>query len=161
MSCSIVVARSKNNVIGREQAIPWHAKGEQGLFKRITIGGTLIMGRKTFESIGRPLPDRETVIVTRNPDYEQGGCHTASGFDEALEIAKSISRPIHVVGGGEIYRLALPIVGIVHLSTIQMEVDGDTFFPPFPTDDFIETGREYFESNVDFLYQRFEKVSET
>lgn len=160
MSCSIVVARSVNNVIGRGQTIPWHAKGEQRLFKRITIGGTLVMGRKTFDSIGRPLPERETIIVTRNPDYEQPGCYIANGLDEALAIARSLSRPTHIVGGGEIYRLALPIADTVHLSTIQVSVEGDTFFPPFPTDDFIETEREYFESNVDYLYQRFERAGE-
>lgn len=154
---TIVVARAKNDVIGRGQTIPWKAKGEQKLFKRITEGGTLVMGRKTFDSIGRPLPGRETVIITRNADYSQPGCHVAHGFEEALALAESLGRTIHVVGGGEIYRLALPVVDIVHLSTIQIEAEGDTFFPPFPTDGFRCTASEYFESNIDYLYEKYER----
>ena len=157
MTRTIVVARSLNGVIGRGQSIPWHAKGEQKLFKRLTDGGTLVMGRKTFDSIGRPLPGRETIIVSRNPDFEAAGCHVAGSFEEALTRADKLDRTTHIVGGGEIYRLALPIVDIVHLSTIQIEVEGDTFFPDFPTPGFIEVDREYFDSNIDYLYQRFER----
>lgn len=157
MTRTIVVARARNDVIGRGQTIPWRAKGEQKLFKRITDGGTLVMGRKTFDSIGRPLPGRETVIITRNADYSQPGCHIAHGFDEALSLADSLNRTVHIVGGGEIYRLALPVVDIVHLSTIQLDAEGDTFFPSFPTGDFTLVESEYFESNIDYLYEKYER----
>ncbi len=160
MTRTIVVARARNNVIGQGQTIPWRAKGEQKLFKRITDGGTLVMGRKTFDSIGRPLPGRETVIVTRNPEYAQAGCFTALSFDDALKQADAIGRTTHIVGGGEIYRLALPLVDVVHLSTIEVEPEGDTFFPEFPTDDFRLVEREFFESNINYLYEKYERVSQ-
>ncbi len=154
---SIVVARSLNNVIGHGQEIPWRVKGEQALFREITLGGTLVMGRKTFESIGRPLPGRETIIVTRNTEYAFEGCHTAPSLESALAKAEQLGRPVHIVGGGEIYAQALPIVDTVHLSTIQAEFDGDVFFPTFPTADFVEVEQKLFTSNIDYLYQRFER----
>lgn len=160
MVVTIVVARATNDVIGRGQSIPWRAKGEQKLFRRITDGGTLIMGRKTFDSIGRPLPGRETIIITRNPDYAQPDCHIVNSFEAALALADTLARDVHVVGGGEIYRLALDVVDVVHLSTIQIEAEGDTFFPPFPTPEFKLVESEYFESNIDYLYERYERESQ-
>lgn len=157
MTRTLVVARASNNVIGLGQEIPWRAKGEQKLFKQITDGGTLIMGRKTFDSIGRPLPGRETIIVTRNTGYTQQGCHVAHSFEDALEQANRIGRKTHIVGGGEIYRLALPIVDEVHVSTIQVEPEGDTFFPPFPTEEFKLAETQEFESNINYVYERYER----
>jgi len=158
---TIVAARSKNNVIGRYNSIPWRAKGEQALFKRITMGGSLIMGRRTFDSIGRPLPGRETLIITRDRGFTAEGCRVAHSLEEALELAASLARPAHVVGGGEIYAQALPLVDCVHLSTIDLEVEGDTFFPEFPTSDFVEVERIWFDSNINYLYQRFDRVKAT
>lgn len=159
MKVAIVVARSRNNVIGKGSEIPWRVKGEQKLFKEITMGGTLIMGRKTYDSIGRPLPGRETIVVTRNPDYAVAGCRTASSLQDALKQAEGLARPVYVVGGGEIYREALPIVDAVHISTIDTDVEGDITFPDFPTDDFRLVSEQDYESNINYTYRHYERTA--
>jgi len=159
MSVSIVVARSLNNVIGRDDEIPWRVKGEQKLFKEITMGGVLVMGRKTFESIGRPLPGRDTIIVSRNPGYSREGCTTATSLDSALAAARKTGKDVFIAGGGEIYRQALELVDGVHISTIGQEVDGDVFFPEFPVEGFRLVREKHYESNVDYTYQYFERVT--
>ncbi len=157
MKAAIVVARSLNGVIGNGSKIPWKVKEEQSLFKQITMGGTLVMGRKTFESIGRPLPGRETIIVSRNKNYDQDGCNVCPSIEAALQLGDEINKPIFVAGGGEIYRLTLPIVDTVHITTIQTEVTGDVYFPDFPTPDFDLAEEREYESNVNYVYQRYEK----
>lgn len=154
----IVAARSLNNVIGRGSDIPWKVKGEQRLFKEITMGGTLIMGRVTFDAIGRPLPGRATIIVTRKEDYEQDGCQVAHSIDEALLQAKDIDKPTYIVGGGDLYRQCLPLVNRVHLTTIDTEVEGDVFFPEFPTQDFKLIQEKAYASNIDYIYQIYQRV---
>lgn len=157
MKTAIIVARSQNNVIGNGLNIPWKVKGEQLIFKRITQGGTLIMGRKTFQSIGRPLPGRTTIIVSRNQDYSQEGCTVCDSLEAAFELADQALKPVFVAGGGEIYQLALPLVDTVHISTIQADVSGDVLFPPFPPVDFTLAEEEFFESNINYVYQRYER----
>lgn len=159
MKIAIVVARARNNVIGKGSEIPWRVKGEQKLFKEITLGGTLIMGRKTFESIGRPLPGRETIIVTRNPEYEAPGCQIASDLEEALKQAEVLARPTYIVGGGEIYRAALPVADAVHISDIDTEVEGDVTFPEFPTDEFRLVREQGYESNINYTYRYYERIT--
>ncbi|MCH8256701.1 MAG: dihydrofolate reductase [Proteobacteria bacterium] len=157
MTLKLVAARSLNNVIGNDSEIPWKARGEQKLFREITMHGVLIMGRKTFESIGRPLPGRVTVIVTRNTQYHQPGCEIAASLETAIDFASQHDKPVFVVGGGEIYGQALPVATGVHLTTIQCEVEGNIFFPPFPTDDFTLVEEKYYRSNIDYLYQYYER----
>lgn len=159
MTVTIVAARALNDVIGKGSEIPWKVKGEQKLFREITDGGVLIMGRKTYDSIGRPLPGRVTIIVTRNVDYHIDGCTTKHSLDEALSAAKTYGRDVFVVGGGEIYREVLSSVDGVHLSTIQTTVAGDVFFPTFPTPAFRLISERYFPSNIDYLYQYYERVT--
>lgn len=158
MKRAIIVARSQNNVIGNGPNIPWKVKGEQLIFKRITEGGTLIMGRKTFQSIGRPLPGRTIIIVSRNKDYSQEGCTVCDTLEAAFELADQAQKPVFVAGGGEIYKLALPLVDTVHISTIQAEISGDILFPSFPTDDFKLAEEQFFESNINYVYQRYERI---
>jgi dihydrofolate reductase len=157
MSLELVAARSLNNVIGNDSEIPWKARGEQKLFREITMHGVIIMGRKTYESIGRPLPGRITLIVTRNKSYHQPGCGTASSIEAATDIARQYEKPVFVVGGGEIYDQALSLAKGVHLTTIQCEVKGNVFFPPFPTDDFSLMEEKFYQSNIDYLYQYYER----
>lgn len=157
MTIAIVVARAKNNVIGKGMEIPWQVKGEQKRFRDITMGGVLVMGRKTFESIGKPLSGRETIIVTRNKDYAAAGCQTAPSLEAALSQAGSSGKHIYVVGGGEIYSAALPLVDGVHISTINIDAEGDIFFPEFPTEDFFLIREEHISSNIDYVYQYFER----
>ena len=158
---TIVAARSLNNVIGRGDEIPWRVKGEQKLFKELTLGGTMIMGRKTFESIGRPLPGRETIIVSRNAGFSQEGCDCECDIPTALALARSKRKPIHIVGGGEIYRQAfeLNIADQLHLTTIQTEVDGDVFFPVIPSDTYSVTEQRLYHSNIDYQYECFQRIN--
>ncbi|MEX0943911.1 MAG: dihydrofolate reductase [Pseudomonadales bacterium] len=160
MRLSMVVARSLNNVIGNGSEIPWRVKGEQKLFRDITMGGVLIMGRKTFESIGRPLPGRETIIVTRNTGTNHAGCKVAHSLAQAIAMAQASNRPVYIVGGGDIYQQALPLVDEVHLSTIQTNVDGDVFFPDFPTNEFHLVREEKFNSNINYTYQHYLRTKE-
>ena len=155
---SIVVARSLNGVIGNGSKIPWKVKGEQSLFKQITMGGTLVMGRKTFESIGLPLPGRKTIIVSRNKNYSHDGCEVCPSIESALRLGDKIKKPIFIAGGGEIYRLTLPIVETVHITTIQTEVTGEVYFPDFPNKDFELAEEREYTSNVNYFYQRYEKL---
>jgi dihydrofolate reductase (trimethoprim resistance protein) len=161
MTVSLVAARALNQVIGNGPNIPWRVKGEQKLFREITLGGILIMGRKTFESIGKPLPGRSTIIVSRNLTYKAQGCQTARSLEAALQLTAEDPRPVFIVGGGEIYRQALEqqLVDTVHLTTIQTEVEGDVMFPTFPTPEFMLVRETAVESNIDYLYQYFEKTS--
>jgi dihydrofolate reductase len=158
---SIVAAKSLNNIIGNDDKIPWRVKGEQKLFKDLTMGGCMIMGRKTFESIGRPLPGRKTIIVTRNKTYTSAGCECASDIPCALTLARSKNTPIHIVGGGEIYRqaLALNIVEILHLTTIQAEVEGNVFFPEIPEGEFALLEKQEYQSNIDYIYERLQRIN--
>ncbi len=155
MNISIIAARAKNNVIGAGPDIPWQAKGEQKLFKDITLGGTLIMGRKTFESIGRPLPGRETIIITRSDNYSQQNCHVASSIEEALEIATTLGKPVFIAGGGEIYAQAISRATDIHLTTIDVAPEGDVFFPEFAIDAFELVAEEHFSTNLEYTYQHF------
>ena len=157
----IIAARSKNGVIGRGSDIPWRIKGEQKLFKEITRGGTLIMGRTTFESIGRPLPGRTTIIVTRTPEYQTEGCLIANSLELALSQAAGLNKPIFIAGGGEIYQQSLPLADVVHLTTISAEIDGDVYFPAFPTDEFELIEDKFFKSNINYIYQRFHRRKTT
>lgn len=124
---SLIVAMSENQVIGRDGGLPWRLKSDLVRFKRITMGHTLIMGRKTYESIGRVLPGRRTIVVSRAVAAIEG-VDTAQSLEEALAMARQDSEPF-VVGGGEIYRLALPLVGRLYLTRVLKIVEGDTHFP--------------------------------
>ncbi len=157
MDAAIIAARSLNGVIGDGLTIPWRAKGEQALFKTITMGGTLIMGRKTFAAIGRPLPGRSTIVVSRNHDYIAPDCIVCNSLDSAMDEAAALGRPRFIAGGGEIYRQALPLVDTVHLTTIQVNASGDVYFPDFPTIDFVLAEEELHYSNVNYLYQRYQR----
>jgi dihydrofolate reductase len=127
---SLIVAMSRNRVIGANGKIPWHLPGELKLFKDLTMGHHLIMGRKTWESIGRLLPGRSTVIVTRQPGYGVPGATVAHTLQEAIAACRG-DEEIFVIGGAEVFREALPLADRVYLTTVDAEVAGDTFMPGF------------------------------
>jgi dihydrofolate reductase len=126
---SLIVAMSRNRVIGRGNAIPWRIPAELARFKQLTMGHHIVMGRKTWESIGRLLPGRTTIIVTRNPDLRVPGALIAGSLPQALQLAAGDDE-IFVIGGAEIFRLALPLAQRIYLTTVGIDVDGDTFMPP-------------------------------
>jgi dihydrofolate reductase len=124
---SLIVAASDNDVIGRDGQLPWRLSADLRRFKQLTMGHHLVMGRKTFESIGRPLPGRTTIVLTRQPDYTAEGAVVAHSPAEVLSLTAADSEPF-VVGGAEIYRLLLPWVGKIYLTRVHCFIDGDTLF---------------------------------
>jgi dihydrofolate reductase len=128
MNLSLIVAMSCDGIIGRDGALPWRLPNDLRRFKRLTMGHPVIMGRKTFESIGRVLPGRTSIVVTRQPDYRPAGVLVAHSMDEALDMASS-SDEAFVIGGGQIYAAALARVDRMYVTEVQGEVAGDTFFP--------------------------------
>lgn len=133
----------RNRVIGANGTIPWHLPSELQMFRRLTMGHHIIMGRRTWESINRPLPGRTTVIVTRQPGYRVQGAIVAHTLEEAI-AACGDDREIFVIGGGELYRAALPHAGRIYLTTVDAEPDGDTFMPEFDLAQWRETSTETF-----------------
>lgn len=142
---SLIAAVSKNGVIGRDQKLPWDLPEDLKRFKEITTGAPVILGRKTFESIGRLLPGRKNIIVTRRRDLLVPGAFVAASLEEALALAEAAPETF-ILGGGEIYRLALPIADRLYLTEVDVRIEGDATFPEWPalrlSGEFRETKRE-------------------
>lgn len=128
MDLSLIVAMSRNRVIGRDGDLPWRLSADLKRFKSLTMGHHLIMGRKTFDSIGRPLPGRTTVVISRQSLNLPEGVLAATSLESAVEICAGDEQPF-VVGGGEIYRIALPRVTKMFITHVDADIDGDTTFP--------------------------------
>lgn len=134
MTVSLVVAMAANRVIGKVGGMPWRLPGEQKYFKAVTMGKPMIMGRKTYQSIGRPLPGRANIVVTRTGEVNAEGITVTHDFHDALKLARAIAEgnetdEIMVIGGGNIYEQALPLADRIYLTEIHADFDGDTFFP--------------------------------
>lgn len=138
---SIIAAMARNGVIGIANRLPWHLPEDLQHFKRLTMGHHIIMGRKTYASIGRPLPGRETVILTRDRGFQAPGCLTAHTLYEAIEACGD-DPEVFCVGGAEIYAQALPLADRLYLTEIQAEYAGDAYFPTIDRKLWQETGRE-------------------
>lgn len=127
---SLIVAHDKNYVIGYENGMPWHLPGDLKYFKDMTMGKPIIMGRKTFESIGRPLPGRRNIVITRNDKYDAQGIETVSSLDAALALVKDVPE-IMVIGGAQIFEQAMPLADKLYITLINHEFKGDTYFPRY------------------------------
>ncbi len=129
----IVAVAGEKRVIGKKGGMPWYIPAELKRFKQITMGHPIIMGRRTHESIGKPLPGRTNIIVTHDVEYQSPGCLIAHSLDEAIEKAKGKegSDEIFVIGGGELYKQALPSANKLYLTYIDKEIEGDVFFPDY------------------------------
>ena len=138
---SFVVAMTPAHVIGRDNQLPWHIPADLAHFKRLTIGKPVVMGRRTFEFIGRVLPHRHNIVVTRDHSYVAEGCTIAHSAEGALSAAGSVPE-IAVIGGAQIFQELLPQADILHVTYVHAEIDGDTFFPPLSPDDWLEHERE-------------------
>jgi len=128
MRLSLIVAASRNGMIGRGGQLPWHLSADLKRFRRLTTGHTIVMGRRTWESIGRPLPERRSIVISRNPAFTAPGATVVSSLDAALEAAGG-DEEVFVIGGAEIYRLALPRAERLYLTRIDADFDGDTYLP--------------------------------
>ncbi|AOT06962.1 diacylglycerol kinase [Pseudoalteromonas luteoviolacea] len=124
----MIAAMAKGRVIGDDNKMPWHLPADLQHFKKITLGKPVIMGRKTFESIGRPLPGRRNIVITRNAEYQAEGIEVASSTDEALALVDKIDE-VMIIGGGNIYNQFLPLCSRLYLTYIELDVEGDTRFP--------------------------------
>ena len=143
MTTSIIVAIAKNRAIGKDNKLLWYLPNDLKHFKDITSGHTVIMGRKTFDSVGKPLPRRRNIVVTRQ-DISIEGCEVVKSIDAALTLCAHEDE-VFIVGGAEIYRQAIPLTNRIYLTIIDQEFDGDTFFPELEAGDWQETQRENFE----------------
>lgn len=151
MKLALIVAMAENRVIGINNNLPWHLSEDLKYFKRVTLGKPIIMGRKTFESIGRPLPGRTNIVVTRNPDYQAEGIRVVHSIKAAKELADSICfidgmNEAMVIGGAELYAQALPEADRIYLTQVHAEVHGDAWFPEFEWNQWRQVAREDFKA---------------
>jgi dihydrofolate reductase len=146
----IIVAMSKNRVIGDSNTLIWHLPEDLKRFKQLTTGNTIVMGRKTYESIGKPLPNRRSIIITRDTDYSVEGCEVVNSLEEALLLSNS---DCFIIGGGEIYRQSIDITDKIYLTLINKGFEGDTSFPEIK--DWVEVSSENFVTD-DFGYSFIE-----
>ena len=168
MTLALIVAASENNVIGKNNQLPWYLPGDLKYFKAITMAKPVIMGRKTFESIGKPLPGRDNIVITRNPDYQAEGIKVVASLEAAIELAESIilingGEEVMIIGGAEIYRQALPNADRVYLTRVHRHVEGDAFFPELAEQDWQEVAREDIAAEepnpFDFSYLVLDRVA--
>lgn len=155
MPISLIASMAKNRVIGRNNQIPWKIPGEQKLFRRYTEGHTIVMGRKTYESIGRPLPMRTNVVLTRSKNYHPPGCEVINDFSTILENAHE--EDIFVIGGEKIFDLFLPYADNIYLSILQQEFEGDTWFPEFPEADYQISREEEIEAVIPYRFVHYRR----
>lgn len=143
---SFVVARADNGVIGRDNALPWHLPADLKHFKRLTVGKPVVMGRKTFDSIGKPLPGRHNIVLTRDPAWRAEGVTVVANLAEAIAAAgldpKTRAEEVMIIGGAAVYAEALPVATRVHLTEVHDTPAGDTTLPPFDPARWRETARE-------------------
>jgi len=140
MKLTAVVAASDNDVIGRDNALPWHLPADLAYFKRVTMGKPMLMGRKTFESIGRPLPGRRNLVLSRQ-GFSAPGVETVATVEEACERVTGAPE-LMVIGGAEVFRLAMPYLDHLHLTRVHTDVEGDVFLPPLAAGEWREVRRE-------------------
>ncbi|MGR9014523.1 MAG: dihydrofolate reductase [Gammaproteobacteria bacterium] len=141
MKISLIVAMASNRAIGLDNQMPWHLSADLKKFKKITMGTPILMGRKTYESIGRPLPGRTNIIISRNPSYNQPGCLVFDDIDRALASCGE-AKEAFVIGGADFYQAMLPVADTLYLTLIHQEFPGDTFFPDIDDEQWIEVERE-------------------
>ncbi|EEO26849.1 dihydrofolate reductase [Oxalobacter paraformigenes] len=159
MLISHVVAMAENRVIGKNGQMPWHIPGEQKIFRNLTVGKALIMGRKTHESIGRVLPDRTTIIVTRQKDYQIPGAHVVHSVEEGIALAKKLKlEEIVIGGGGELFAQTLPITDKVYLTIVHAVFEGETLYPELPESLFREKSRKEIEAAIPYAFVEFQRI---
>lgn len=151
----LIVARSRNNVIGKNGGMPWFIEGELAQFRELTTGNTVIMGRRTYETIGHPLPNRKNIVISNSKSFSGENLVTVSSLKEALAIAEG---DVYIGGGYGVYKEAIPLVDVMYITEVDLFVeDGDTFFPEFDASDFELTVGEILGDDVKYtrtMYRR-------
>ncbi len=132
----------KNRVIGKDNDLPWRLPADLAYFKKVTMGHPIVMGRKTYESIGRPLPGRENIIITRNQNYSAEGCTVLHSLDDVKKVIDDSTKEVFIIGGAEIFKEAFPIADKLYITHIDEAFEGDTYFPAFSDQEWKEVSRE-------------------
>ena len=150
---AIIVARAHNGVIGRKNTLPWRLRDDLRQFKQRTLGCPVIMGRKTWESLGRPLPGRHNVVVSRQPDYRAAGATVTPSLEAAIAACGDAAR-VFILGGAQIYAQVLALTDVLWITEVEADIDGDAYFPPLPPGVFVEAKREHFnaDANNEFAF---------
>lgn len=163
MKISLIVAMASNRVIGINNQLPWHLSADLKRFRQITLGSPILMGRKTHESIGRPLPGRTNVIISRDPTYKQEGCLVFNDIETALENCCRNFQEIFVIGGSALYEAMLPKADTLYVTLINKAFSGDAFFPEIDARQWVEAAREDVDNDPDagfgYSFIKYEKVS--
>lgn len=165
MKINIIAAIAQNNAIGKDNQLLWHIKDDLQLFKKTTLNHVIIMGRKSYESIGRPLPKRTNVVITRKRDYQPEGVMVFNSLNNAFDHFREKEEAVYVIGGGEIYRQSLDDADCLHISHVDVSVeDADTFFPKVKWEEWEVEEEESFEQSETndhgFTYKRYLKLEE-
>jgi len=160
MQLSLIVAYALNRVIGRDNTLPWKLPSDLAHFKRTTLGHPVIMGRKTWESLGRPLPGRQNIVISRNPHYEAAGAVCVNNLAQAIEVVQDAEQAF-VIGGAQIYQEALPFAQSVIATEVMADIEGDAFFAPLDNAQWIETSRVSHppENGLSFDVVQYAKVN--
>lgn len=148
---TMIAAAAENNALGKENDLVWHLPDDFKRFKKLTTGHHIIMGRKTFESFPQPLPNRTHIIITRNKDYKAEGAVVVHSLERAIEIAKGDSQPF-IIGGGEIYKLALPYSDKIELTRVHSDFKADTFFPEIDEKEWKLVNEEFHPTDENHKY---------
>jgi dihydrofolate reductase len=152
MKIALIAAFSQNLVVGINNSLPWHLPEDLKYFKRTTLGKAIIMGRKTYESIGRPLPNRTNIVVSRNPDFSADGVVSVTSLEEAIKHAENVNmingvEEVMIIGGAAIYQASLPMADRLYLTHVHANVEGDAYFPKVDFQQWEEVGREDFDKD--------------
>ncbi|MCI6276428.1 MAG: dihydrofolate reductase [Clostridium sp.] len=150
---ALIVAHSKNNVIGNKGRIPWNIKGELRRYKELTTGNVVIMGRRSYEEIGKPLPNRMNIVLSTTKTYEGKNLITVRSLKEALDIAGD--RDVYISGGEKIFEEAIHIVDKMYITLVDKVIEGDTYFPDFNEEDFIKQIDEHFHGDIPYTYMTY------
>ena len=158
---SLIVAMAKNRIIGINNTLPWHLPADLKHFKMLTMGHHIVMGRKTYESIGKPLPGRTSVVITRNRELKIEGCVMSGSLPEAIAACRG-DEEIFIVGGAEIFEQALPLADMLYVTEIQQDIAGDTYFPMFDKNRWREVAREQHRQEIpqplEYHFVTYQKV---
>lgn len=158
---SLIWAMDENRLIGKDNALPWHLPEDLKFFKKTTMGLPIAMGRKTWDSLGRPLPGRENIVITRNPSFTSEGCTILNSVHELVQYSQKNDKDIFVIGGAEIYKLVLPFANRLYITRIHARFEGDTYFPEFNLADWEliskEKGKRDDQNPYDYDFEIYER----
>lgn len=161
MVLSIIVAAAQNQVIGRDNGLAWHLSADLKRFKALTTGNTVVMGRKTFESIGRPLPNRRNVVISGNPSFQAEGCEVVRSLEAALDLVSGDDK-VFIIGGGSIYKNLWDQADNLYLTRVHADVEGDTVIPEISEQQWAAVGWEHFQrdekNDFDYSFIDYERI---